>query len=623
MTPREELEALRRLAELEAKARGQITQEVGADPTEGMGSGERFLAGVGRGMTELARGAGQRLREGIEFVAPPKKGLSDLVTGGRGKSFADALGLPTQADIDAARKLDAPLMRTTAGSVGDIAGKIAAGLPTVLIPGAASLTGAAAVGAGQGFLEPTSGDESVIRNTAGGAAAGAGGVIAGRAIIGAAQAGKALLEPFTQKGREQIAGRVLARFADDPSKIATATAGQSVTGATPTLAEVTADRGLARLQDSLRSVDPQIENQIGGRLAENSAARVQALRGLAGTTAERDAAETARKAATAPLYQQATSAAYTIDGKLADLLQRPAVKQAMERAQNLAKNQGRTVAFDVQPGNAFKGLGIPDNNSRQITGQALQDLKMAMDEMLSDPASSFTGKAGNTIRDLRGQLVGWMESANPAYKEARTTFAAMSRPINGMDTGAEILKRATSASSDLAGNAREKSNALLSALRDEQGLIRRGTGRNELTSLEQVFTPDQLNVLRQVAAESDRAAAVAGAGNGPGSATAQRMAAQNVLRQLVGPTGLPTSWAENALANTVIGKPLNVVYSGVAEPKIQQALAEAALNPDVARRVLAAAQRGDIRLPDNVLSRLALQASRVGATAALVEPGQR
>lgn len=592
MTPREELEALRRLAYLEGKARGKPAEQA-PDPTAGMSSPEKFLAGVGRGMTELARGAGQRL------------------------------GLVSQADIDEARRLDAPLMKTGAGSAGDVVGKVATALPAALIPGAGTVAGAGAIGAVQGLLEPTAGDESILRNMATGAAGGAGGVMLGRAVMGGVQAGKALLEPFSAKGRDQIAGRVLSRFAADPQAIAAAQGGRTVTGAVPTLAEETGDAGLARLQDALRSVDPQINSMIGARLADNNAARVQALQSLAGNQASRDAAELARKQAAGPLYEQATKAAYTVDEKLADLLQRPAVKQAMERAQTLAKNKGRVTTFDVTPGNPYSGLGIPDNNSRQITGQALQDLKMAMDDMLSDPASGFVGKAGDAVRDLRGQIVNWMEKANPAYKAARTTYADMSKPLNAMDVGEEIARRATSNTSDLAGNPRMQANALLGMLRDEPGLLRRATGRKELQSLDQVLTPQDLSLLRQVASETDRAAAVASAGNGPGSATAQRMAAQNVLQQLIGPTGLPSSWAENALANTVIGKPLNVVYSGVAEPKIQQILAEAALNPAVAKRALQAAQRGDIRLPDNVLTKLAAQAARLGSTSVLVEPGQR
>lgn len=592
MTPREELEALRRLAELEAKARGAAVDDA-PDPTATMSGPERFFAGVGQGMTDLARGAGQRL------------------------------GILSQKDVDEARRLDGPLMKTGAGSIGSVVGKVSAALPTALIPGANTLAGAGAIGAVQGLLEPTSADESAIKNMAIGAAGGAGGVMLGRAVMGAAQAGKALVEPFTAKGRDQIAGRVLSRFAANPAAITAAKGGKTATGAVPTLAEETGDAGLARLQDALRSVDPQINNMIGGRLAENNAARVQALQSLASTAAKRDAAEAARKTASQPLYQQATQAAYTVDDRLADLLQRPAVRQAMERAKTLAQNKGRVTTFDVSPGNPYSGLGIPDNKSRQITGQALQDLKMAMDDMLSDPQSGFAGKAGDAVRDLRGQLVGWMEKANPAYKAARTTYADLSKPLNAMDVGDEIARRATSNTNDLAGNPRMQANALLGLLRDEETLLRRATGRRELKSLDQVMTPQDLALLRQVAGETDRAAAVASAGNGPGSATAQRMASQNVLQQLVGPTGLPTSWAESALANTVVGKPLNVIYGGVAEPRIQQVLAEAALDPAVAKRALQAAQRGDLKLPDNVITRLALQAARTGSTAVLVQPGER
>ncbi|MDI9734408.1 hypothetical protein QM259_19620, partial [Acinetobacter baumannii] len=66
-------------------------------------------------------------------------------------------------------------------------------------------------------------------------------------------------------------------FMDDPSKLAGASSRATVTGAKPTLAEQTGDAGLARLQDSLRAVDPQINNQISGRLADNNAARVATL----------------------------------------------------------------------------------------------------------------------------------------------------------------------------------------------------------------------------------------------------------------------------------------------------------------------------------------------------------
>jgi DNA-binding MarR family transcriptional regulator len=200
-------------------------------------------------------------------------------------------------------------------------------------------------------------------------------------------------------------------------------------------------------------------------------------------------------------------------------------------------------------------------------------------------------------------------------------FERSKKGVTLTPVGEEVFRRATSNTSDLAGNPRMQANALMGALRDEPALIRRATGRSG-NALADILEPDQLNLLRAVAGETDRAAAVASAGNGPGSATAQRMAAQNVLRQIIGPTGLPQSWSENALANTVVGKPLNLIYGGIAEPRIQQELARAILDPDSARAVLAVARAQGVNLPPSTMMQLLLAASRSAAPAAAIS-GQR
>jgi hypothetical protein len=557
------------------------------DPTKDMSGFDTFAAGMGKAAYDTARGIGQLLPE--------------------------SLGGISRKEVDEVKARDAALMNTTGGTVGNIAGNIGMALPTLAIPGAATLRGAALIGATQGSIAPVGTEDSRLQNSALGAAAGAGGIAIGRGLSGLYQGGKALIEPFSQGGREKIAGRVIQRFADDPTKVAAAKGGQSITGATPTIAEETADAGMARLQDSLRSVDPQIAGRIDARLAGNNAARVNALEGLAGNDATRSAAMDARKSATQDLYQQATKANYTVDPTLDNLLQRPAVKQAMARAQSLAENNGRSATFNVTPNTPFSGVGgLSGGESKQITGQSLQDLKMAMDEMLTDPSSGFTGKAGNTIKDLRGQIVDWMEKANPDFKAARKGYADASKPLNQMDVGAALLNKGASNTSDLAGNVRLMPNKLTGMLKDENALIQAATGRKGVgSSLSDVLTPEQEKLVRTVVGEVDRTGAVARAGNGPGSATAQRMASQNVLSRLIGPTGLPSSWAESALANTVVGKPLNLLYGGVAEPKIQQALAEAVLDPVKAAKFLASAQQQGIKLPQNAITQLMGQAARI------------
>lgn len=573
MTPREELEALRRLAELEAKARGQAKREPAPDPSKGGGT-----LSIGPFDTKI------KTSEGVDrFLSGVGKGMSDLVLGAR-----QMLGNAPQADVDAVKRRDAPLMDTTAGSVGNVAGKIAVGLPAAFIPGANTLAGAAVIGGAQGLLEPTATGESTLQNVALGAAGGAGGVLAGRALAAGYQGAKGLVEPFVQGGQQKIAGRVLNRFAADPAALAAAKGGKTATGASPTLAEATKDPGIAALQRALEQQDPQIAAALASRYAENNAARVGVLQDLAGDQAKRAAAVAARDDAAGEMYRAATQANYTVDSKLAELLQRPVVKQAMQRAEALAKNQGRPFAFDVTPSNPFSGVGISTNNSRQITGQGLQDLKMALDEMLSDPASGFTGKAGDAVKSLRGQIVDWMEKANPDFKAARQAYAAQSRPINQMDVGERLLEKTTGAIRDMGGNPRLQANSFARALNDEQGLVRKATGFKGVNAIADVLDADQIRALNAVRGELELGANLASAANGAGSQTAKSLASQNLLRQLIGPTGMPQSWAESAMLQTAL-RPVQFAMQA-AEPKIQNQLLEAFLNPAKAQQLIKAAE---------------------------------
>lgn len=130
------------------------------DPTEGMGTGERFLAGVGKGMTDLAYGAGQ------------------------------LTGLVPQDVIAEKARIDAPLAGTTAGKVGEITGKVATAIPAAFAPGAATIPGAAAIGTGLGLLEPVAeGDVLTGKATSGalGGLFGAGGQKLGQGIGSLAQ----------------------------------------------------------------------------------------------------------------------------------------------------------------------------------------------------------------------------------------------------------------------------------------------------------------------------------------------------------------------------------------------------------------------------------------------------
>lgn len=124
----------------------------GPDPTEGMSTTDKVLAGVGQGMTNLARGVGQ------------------------------AVGLVSKEDVSEARRLDAPLLNSGAGMTGSIIGGVAASAPAMMIPGANTLVGSTAVGATLGALNPVVEGESRLSNAGVGAVGGAAGYGIGKAV---------------------------------------------------------------------------------------------------------------------------------------------------------------------------------------------------------------------------------------------------------------------------------------------------------------------------------------------------------------------------------------------------------------------------------------------------------
>jgi len=127
---------------------------------ESMGPWERGLAGIGGGMMGMYLGAKQRL------------------------------GLANQDEINEYRENMDPLANTKSGLVGQVLGGAAAAAPTMLIPGANTALGAALIGGGTGALQPTKADESVLKNTALGAAGGVAGKYFGDALQKGASAVK-------------------------------------------------------------------------------------------------------------------------------------------------------------------------------------------------------------------------------------------------------------------------------------------------------------------------------------------------------------------------------------------------------------------------------------------------
>jgi len=146
------------------------------DPTTGMGFGAKFLAGMGKSVSD----SGQGLKQ-LGYMA------ADQIPGVDLSQQRDQI----QSEIDTAKVRDRPLMDTGAGLAGNIAGyglqiagpgMAASGtrLAGAVLP--TTFRGAAAQGAALGTLQPVASDENRLANAGMGAAAGIGGKAAGNAL---------------------------------------------------------------------------------------------------------------------------------------------------------------------------------------------------------------------------------------------------------------------------------------------------------------------------------------------------------------------------------------------------------------------------------------------------------
>lgn len=106
------------------------------DPTKGMGSMQRLAAGAGKAVSDTALAMRQ---------AMPGSSVTRQV-------------------VDEVRRLDAPLMNTTEGKIGFGAGVAGLGVPLMMAPGGASVTGATMYGGLMGGLSPVGADDSVMNN---------------------------------------------------------------------------------------------------------------------------------------------------------------------------------------------------------------------------------------------------------------------------------------------------------------------------------------------------------------------------------------------------------------------------------------------------------------------------
>ena len=514
------------------------------DPTEGMSGVDRFRAGMGKAFTDVARGVGQLVPE--------------------------ALGGVTRADVAESRKRDAPLMATGAGLGGDIFGNLAALLPTAFLPGAGTIPGAAVIGGVSGLLQPSERNGEPLQNTVIGGIAAPGAIAAGRGATALYQGGKALVEPLTKAGQERIAASVLQSSATDPAKAAAAAARarELVPGSTPTLAQVADDPGLAQLERTILN-NPEYAGAVQSRLGDQRMARLGAIKDVAGRGDYYDDIVKGRAIFANEDYGNAMKAgvnqpmAEALQPQIESLLRRPSITQAKGVAQRLAAENDQSLT----------NFG---------TVEGLDWLKKALDNQISkarQPGSAIGDAELRALVQTKSDLMATLEQIAPAYKQANQNYAAMSQQVNSSEVARSLLDKLNKPGSRYAtpGTAKEMGDAYSDALAKSFDSVKKSTGMDK--GITDVMAPRDVKALEDVARDIARKQFAETAGRATGSNTAQNLASQNMLRRMLGPTGLPESWAESTMLQSMLYPVQGVSKLTGADKRVMDRIAASLLDP--------------------------------------------
>ncbi|MEN9885699.1 MAG: hypothetical protein RL758_277 [Pseudomonadota bacterium] len=389
------------------QVKSQSTAPAIQSPTDTMNTGETFLAGIGKGLTDVVRGGKQRLDEGaaaLEAIVPGGAALSRLFGGKTAAQIKDE----GQNAVTESKRLDAPLLDSTAGTLGNVTGNLAAGLLTAPM-------GAVGGGVALGFMAPTTGGtQEVLQNMGAGAA---GGFIGDRAARGLArvvspkaannEAVRKLINEGVTPTPGQILGGRLARVEARATSLPVI--GDAIVGANK---RATAELNAAAFNRALAPIGEKLPNGVAGRDAVEYASAQ--LGNAYDNLLPKLSVQMDRKflAETSKLQQMVQQGA--IDPKYADLFER------FLRNRVLGKFQGQNA----------------------VTGQTLKDIESFLGSESRRFGQSMDPDArlmGNALQELQANVRRLVQRTNPAH----------AKELQAINTGWDNFKRVQRAASSL------------------------------------------------------------------------------------------------------------------------------------------------------------------------------
>jgi hypothetical protein len=402
------------------------------------------------------------------------------------------------------------------------------------------------------------------------------------AIPAAGRAVRETVRPFTEAGREVIAGNVLRQLSNAPETAVTRMQEfqPAIPGYRPTTAQASRDVGLISAETPIRALD--VTGKFAAQMSEANKARMAILDRLAKDQDAVTSAIAKREEVTAPLRESAFAAStqtpeqiqsaitLVVNKQIDDILASPAGKRStVINAMNFAKNS------------------VNRADSVQALYEVRKDLRAAAQGLLDKEGSAYSQAKGQLETVIR-TVDDVIDSSAPGYKDYLKAYSQSSKGIEKLEAAQTFRGKVLSTIPD--------------PINVGQFMISQPnfTRAIRAAAKETDLSPMQVKVLERVGKDID-SGVLNRSGRVPGSDTFKNLSTANVIGGIIG----KQMFGEVPAAANKVVAPLNWLYNGT-DDQIRELLVDAMLDPKLAAKLMTKATTTNIEPLSKELQRKAL-----------------
>jgi hypothetical protein len=443
---------------------------------------------------------------------------------------------------------------------------------------AGAVGGAGASAAGREYADVGAGGQLGLAMLGGMVAPGA----TSTAIPAAGRAVRETVRPFTEAGREVIAGNVLRQLSNAPETAVTRMQDfqPAIPGYRPTTAQASRDVGLISAETPIRALD--VTGKFAAQASEANKARMAILDRLAKDQDAVTSAIAKREEVTAPLRESAFAAStqtpeqiqsaitLVVNKQIDDILASPAGKRStVINAMNFAKNS------------------VNRADSVQALYEVRKDLRAAAQGLLDKEGSAYSQAKGQLETVIR-TVDDVIDSSAPGYKDYLKAYSQSSKGIEKLEAAQTFRGKVLSTIPD--------------PINVGQFMISQPnfTRAIRAAAKETDLSPMQVKVLERVGKDID-SGVLNRSGRVPGSDTFKNLSTANVIGGIIG----KQMFGEVPAAANKVVAPLNWLYNGT-DDQIRELLVDAMLDPKLAAKLMTKATTTNIEPLSKELQRKAL-----------------